>query len=503
MLDIFVADMIYFDYSKLIYDKPTEFYSLLRLFTYENPEYKKKMAMGFYTNDTPEYIQTFNMDDKTKRIGFGRGSLKKLLKHLKGFGIEYKLFDKRLTLPEILYPWSKVVLREEQKALILDLIKAKNGIGIAPTSFGKSISALMLIKALKQPAMIIVHTEFLQKQWIKEATNPDLFNMPKELIGGCGGIFSGKPRLGQLNICLYQSLTKPNTLKIFRNSVGCAIIDEIQKGPIDALSKVIQTLPAKYLLGVTANEARKDGKEFITYDIVGERVHVAEEKESASKIPAYINLIYTGHEDEDYEWDKQYTSMITRTALNQERNTLILQRAFSFIANKKIVLIFVERKEQAFLLQKALVKKGITCEALVGPVTEKHIKTFASEESKEFAKNYDYKLAYDRVKTLAEQKKISVIIGTQKAEVGLSIRTIDHAIITTPVALSILSVKDRMNQMIGRVERKYGDELEKIYGEKPIPSVDILIDEIKGFNRMRKNIVSVYGNRVSVINLKK
>jgi hypothetical protein len=69
-------------------------------------------------------------------------------------------------------------------------------------------------------------------------------------------------------------------------------------------------------------------------------------------------------------------------------------------------------------------------------------------------------------------------------------------IITTPVGSNI---SDRLNQMVGRVERTHGD-LEKKFGVKPKPTVDILIDTKVGKFYKHVNLIKeFYGSRCYVV----
>lgn len=462
--------------------------------TYDNPKFIQNDKFGFSNYNTPQYIENYLIDEEWLHLP--RGTFDAVLNILNRANITFELIDKRLKCPKTEYKWSKVKLRKEQQNFIDDLVKAENGLGLAFTSFGKSLTCLEMIAQLKQPALILVHTTFLQKQWLKEATNEKLFNIPKELIGGCGGIFSGTPKLGLINICLYHTLSKENMIKLYKDRVGIIIQDEVQKAPIDSVQKIINRFAAKYRFGVSANHERKDGLQFLTEDAFGQVVHKAVEKDTDSKILSEIYFYPTNYADYEYEFDKNYSAMITRMSLDSGRNKLILQRCFNKVKLKKQVMILVQRKEQAFLLASALEKKDLKVGILAGAITEKDIKDFQYRGSKEIARKYNDKQAYDYVKKYGEKRQLHVIIGTQKAEVGLSLRTLNHLIITTPIG----DIENRLNQMIGRVERKHGKELEGLFGTKPVPTVDIFLDQnLSASKKMIKPVRDFYNKRVKIL----
>lgn len=498
-LKIVLSSVVSFKFNSIETTFPKLYASLLQQFTYENPKYIQNEKYGYSNFNVDPYIRTFFV--KGDWIHFGRGCYNRIVNALRAGGVVPLVEDRRLVLPLVEYPWSKIELRpDDQIPFVKDLSEGEQGIGIGYTSFGKTVSGLELIRALKQPATIIVHTTELQRQWYNEAKNPKTFNMPKNLIGGCGGIFQGKPSVGQLNICLYHSLSNPLHTKNYINRTGVLLTDEVQKGAIDDVRKCIKYFPAKYRFGVTANEKRRDGKEFIIYDMFGEVLHIAKEKDSASKIKSNIFVVETDYEDADYQWDRNHSKLLTRMALDKDRNTFILRRVLTRVNAGLQCLIFVERKLQAFILAAALMKKGVRVAMLLGKIEDDQ-KENLTGLSRTLADEYEDKKAFEYlVKNGNDKSQVQVIIGTQKIEVGVSIKTLNYAIATTPIAGSPEAVADRMNQMVGRIERTHGPELEEQYGLKPVPVFEALVDmQVNGMMKHSTNIKRHYKNRVTII----
>jgi superfamily II DNA or RNA helicase len=379
-----------------------------------------------------------------------------------------------------------------------------------------TITCCALIKELGQMTTILVHTSFLQKQWIQELTNKNLFNLDPNDIGGVGGLFSTKKnfhetfdksvpyksrKLGKVNVCLYHSVCKPNHLEFFESQTGCLIFDEGQKTPIEGVQKIVNNFRCRYKYSVSAGFKRKDGKEFLTFDSFGPVRAIAAEKASSSKILSRIQLVGSTYDDPQYSEDGNYSNMITRMAKDKTRNILICKLALAKIRQNKFVLIFVERKEHAAILFNML--SNFKIDMLLGAVQGKKIKEdpSLSPKVKKILLNYDDITAYDRIKRLADKKKLQIIIGTQKAEVGLSIRTIDHAIVTTPIGNNL----ERFNQVKGRVERTYSQEQEDFFGcLKPRPTIDVLVDYKLNVSRNAGNAIKDrYGSDVYTMKRKK
>jgi len=266
---------------------------------------------------------------------------------------------------------------------------------------------------------------------------------------------------------------------------------------------MIHQFPALYRVGVTADERRKDKKQFLIYDSIGSVIHQVETpKKSSSRILAKINLVKSNYKDDEYAFDRDYTELLSRMACDLERNKLIILRAKKKLEQNKIVLILVERKEQALILQDMLV--GYKGELLIGKQNNKRAirESELDDGHKDLLLNYDADESFTRIKDLAYRKKLDYIIATKKGDVGLNSKTIEHLVIGNPTGGDI----NRFNQQKGRVERTYfGDEwLLKTFGEKERPTVDYIWDHrMPKFYPHRKNIIDTFGKTVRVIEDKK
>lgn len=519
VIEIIVEDKLIISTRKIQKLNKVAYQTIKDLFTYKNPKFIENQKWGYSNHDTPKSIYCYEVLDGN--ILISRGGKEKLEKQLKKFGIVPRYIDRTLVCETVSFEQSNTILRLDQESFVSDLMQFDDGSGIAYTSFGKTLSLLELARRIGQPTLVLVHTTFLQEQWIKEATDPKTFNLDKKHIGGVGGMFAGKKRGYQkLNICLYQSMCKKEHLDFFKDRIGLVLFDEGQKSPIDGVQKVINNFRARYRYTASAALKRKDGKEFVTFDTFGPVRHVAIETASDSKILSQINLVPSPYQD--LEDDGQYTNMITRMASDKDRNVLICKRALAKIKEGKLVLIFVERKFQAAIIAKYLGKYRV--DMLLGPTNwkdyslphlkEKFKQTTDSNKRKaivskldqaqklspkmlEIIKDYDAKTAYDRIEKVAMVKELDVIIGTQKAEVGLSIRTIDHIIVTTPAGNNA----ERFKQIIGRGERTYKQKEIDYFGcEKERPTVDVIVDAgVPSSRNAKDNIKEIYGKRVKTI----
>lgn len=487
-----VDNLVRLDYRQLKKHDSFLIKWLKKRFTYENPTFIKTQRLGYPTYNIPEKIKSYKLIGKN--IVFNRGCLRTIKTVLKKRNVNFKIIDDSFIFPPETFN-SKIKLRPEQIPMVNAMLKYKQGYAIARCSSGKTIMLLEAIARAKQPACIIVWDTNLQKQWFKEATNPNLLNMKDHEIGGVGGIFK-KRKFGKLNICMQQSLYKKNNREFFAYQCGFVACDEIQRGATRTYQEVLKDFASTYRIGVTADEKRTDKKEFLIYDSFGNNpIYVMPSSDARNVKPAKIFLIKTNYKNDDYEMTLRSPELLNDMSEDEKRNNIIVKRAIKKFKNNKIVLILVERKKQALILDNILSQYGYIGRLLVGLTTKKEIeKSDWPDEWITKMRSYDPLKESEQLIKMALDKKLNYVIATQKGNVGLSIRTLDHAIVTTPTNIKLF------NQKKGRVERDYDESLIKKFGNKKTPSIDYLWDyKINPLKNKGYDIMNNFSN-VKIIN---
>ena len=479
---ITVDAYVSFNYKKLLKDDRRAINKLKKLCTHSNPTFHRMSRMGLPTDNEPEFYETFKISNCKKQIRFTRGCLPRIRKLLKKRNhtlvTKYERVEK-----EVEYN-SNTKLRKDQKKAVRISIKKKQGVVRGPCSSGKSVIGLEIIAQTKQVGLVVVWEKIHQVQWIKEALRNDLLNLTIEDIGGAGGVFAtkkawnesfpegpaypGNKKVGKLNVCMVQSLRTQANQDIYFPICGTLIADEVQRYGAASFNGSLDKCPAKYRIGLSADEKRKDGKEFLIYDLFGKLIHIIPNDAIDSRIPAKVNLVLTNYDGDDYDDTSDNTELLYNMARDKKRNKLIINRTLKKTKKKKIVLIFVERRYQALYLREKLLKKKLRVKLLVGNVTKKEILDNEEwkEEWKEFMLAYSADKAFFDIINTGNNKEFDVCITSRKGIAGLSLKTFDHGICTIPI-----NVQD-FNQMKGRVERAYDELLEKLFGKKKKPTID-------------------------------
>lgn len=488
-MQILLQNYIQIRISDLLKEKDgaTCFASLKNMLTYKNPKWISAIKLGFSPFGIDKYLRQYHV--LGDEIYIYRGTLNDVLKLFAKFKIKVTVRDFTHTSERVkIIRKAKWDMMPTQQALFEELIeKIENegihqGIALADTSFGKSYWMLNVANYLSQSVMILCHSTTVQKQWIHEEIVQNI-GVPLSEIGGAGGYFK-KPVVKNINVALYHSMSKKHINALFKKKIGFVAIDEVQKAAITQMQDAINPFRAKYRFGMSASIDRKDGTRFMVEGLVGPVVVEAAPEESDSKVRAKIFKTMTG-------WGPleatDHVGIISEAARDPERNRRICRSAIREVKQGKIVLIFVERKEQAAVLAKLLSK--FRTHLLIGLVSPKEIYELdISDRAKDYLLNNDPNKALEDVKALAMNRDLDIVIATQKAEVGMSIETFNHEIITTPMGKDI----ERFHQAKGRVERKHKEARLKKFGEKEIPTVEIMVDNEDGSIRAWDLIEETY-----------
>lgn len=478
------------------------FVALRKKFKRKNPDFINNEKFNYSNHATPEFIYAFRKEEKYYH--FPRGVEKRFFDHLDKWKVPYKVVN---TIPELApknkYMVSNITLRPEQHEFFKSIIEKKEGIWLAPPSFGKTVLVAEVACYLGQVTTIGVHSIDSQKQWISEFLKHT--KIPKTFIGGVGGVFK-KPVVGMVNVCVENSLSKPKYGKIFGAETKVLALDEVQKLASTSFQYIPQYFNCPYRFGVSASIDRADGKKFLITEALGPIRAIAKDVDSGSKIKCRIVMVKSQYKNDEYSWGGDRASMLNDMARDGKRNSLIIKRTMKRVNQGKIVLILVERRVHVAILSHLLNRKGIDAHYIMGKVggkeLQKEIKNefpkYISQEIIDKFLNYDADTDVEKTKEMAYHKKVQVIIGTQKAFVGMSIKTIDVCLIATPTGMNL----ELFNQKVGRCERSYGDDeyLLKTFGQKPQPITEYIWDvKMPSFKRSGENIIENYPRKNTIL----
>lgn len=439
--------------------------------TFSNPDYIKKMRMGFSIYKTPKLISLYDYYQDNIYLPIGC------------FEDIWEIHPKKedytdYTITNNTCIESNIILRDYQKPCVDALKKYVNGIFVLPPGLGKTQIGLQCAATLKQKTIWLTHTK-------------DLLNQAKErcednLICKTSVITDGKYDVsGDVVFATVQTLVNIiDKYKIKQNEFGLVIVDEVHHLSTNAESvkmfeKCVNYFNSRYKLGLTATLHRADGLQNTTTKILGNVIYEVKKSDDKKsligyyenkqlikipieqfQVPARIYFINTTYEPSDSVFDTSgrivFSKLITSLATDYDRNKLILDLLQGLHG---YTIVISERTSQLEYLH-----ENIKNSVYINGKTPKKEREKKIEEFR----NGEYTTLFATYSLVAE---------------GLDIPILENLIMASPVKDERLVI-----QSIGRCQRPSEN--------KKIANIYDLIDNVSilgNFTRKRKKVYKEEG----------
>lgn len=325
-------------------------------FTYRNPTYDPRNIGDEF------FIRSY--EEIPNGIRLTRGCFRYLKSYLSKHGVHSFIIDDRRSLPLIDVSLN-FTLRDYQERVRDILIEKTQGVFVAPCGSGKTSILLSTIPVHRQPTLIVVHTTELMTQWIKEIKTK---LKPKFRVGQIGDTESS---IGPITVGLVQSLIRWEKWDELNSRFGCVILDEAHHCPAMTFNNVINRFSAKYRFGASATPYRKDKKEMLMFDTIGEildEITDSELEKSKHITSCKVKVVETNFYSNIGKW----VYLINKIVNDSGRNAFILQNIMRDVEENKKVLVLSDRRDHCKLLHNFLDKKGIRVKLLLGGTTSKY-----------------------------------------------------------------------------------------------------------------------------------
>ncbi len=347
-IPLVLANTIYIDKALLT---PALRSRLIRLASFQNPEFYKAQALRLSTFGKPRIISC--AEDYPRHIALPRGCLDDTIEFLSSLGIEAPIDDKRISgapgSPPISFHFTGT-LRPEQEQAVAALLPHDTGILAAATAFGKTVVAARMIAARSVPTLVLVHRRQLLDQWAAQL---------KEFLGlspgDIGFIGSGKRKPGgRIDIALIQSLCRKGVVDDIVQGYGLLVIDECHHIPAVSFEQVARRFGGRYVLGLSATVTRKDGHHPIIYMQCGPARFRVGAKQGTEAHPFDHTVIVrpTGFDLPRTAPEKLTIQEIYDLLINDEaRNDLIFEDVVRAILNeRRSPVLITERRNHLEML---------------------------------------------------------------------------------------------------------------------------------------------------------
>ena len=312
---------------------------------FANPQYEQNKALGYSNYKTPKEI--FLFQSYGNKITMPFGVYKHIWKYVKGepYTINFKPIETRKLS-------SDIELREYQKNAIESVLKAKNGVLVAPCGSGKTLMGLYIANSLHQKTLWIAHTLDL----VNQAKNVFEKTFKGLQEGDVGTITEGKVNIG--NIITFATVQTLSNLDLtdYEYVWNTIITDEChhianKPNTLTMYDYVMNRLCARYKIGLTATPKRRDGLTLSMYAILGEKIfEITDCQVKLNKVPATLRVIdLPTQESLDYlESDYKFnnTKFSEYIANLGSRNASICNEIIKLFKEKRKQLVLCERISQ-------------------------------------------------------------------------------------------------------------------------------------------------------------
>lgn len=334
-----------------------------RIAAFRNPEFYKKQAMRMSTYGIPRIISCFDITDDY--LAMPRGCKEAIMKLLDSNGAKYTIVDETNHGRSISVTFLGTE-REEQLDAIESLLPFNNGVLHATTAFGKTVTAASMIARRKVNTLILVHSKALLTQWherLSEFMDMD-YKEPEPIkkrgrrkaFSPIGCLDSTTNTVhGVIDIALMQSCFEDGEVKSFVQDYGMVIVDECHHVSSVTFEKVLKSVKAKYVYGLTATPIRKDGQQPIIFMQCGPIRFSADAKSQILKQSFRRYLIPRFTSYRSITDDKQTFTAIQQNLIADEvRNNLIVEDVRKAAEAGRTPLVLTNIKQHVDVLSEEL-----------------------------------------------------------------------------------------------------------------------------------------------------
>ena len=265
-----------------------------------------------------------------------------------------------------IYPSSKVMftgeLRPIQKEIKKEAISHLNKYGSTVISAycgcGKTALAIYIATKIKLQTLIITHRIVLIKQW-KES-------IKKFCPDATIQVLDAKSEMKKCDFYIMNASNVPKHPKSFYKNIAVVIVDELHLIMAEGLSKCMQQLVPRYIIGLSATPYREDGLDVLINLYFGEDriIRKLYREHLVYKVSTNFTPVCEIARNGKINWG----SVLDSQANSIERNELIIRIVKQFPDN--VFLILVKRISQGEYLVKRFREENEDVTSLLGKQQE-------------------------------------------------------------------------------------------------------------------------------------
>ncbi|RMB71836.1 DEAD/DEAH box helicase [Rhodococcus sp. SBT000017] len=403
----------------------------------QNPEFYDRQRRRLSTWNTPRFLESFDETVDGDLI-LPRGLISLLTEMIKSVGSRLQVTDTREVGAAMTFAFDGE-LRSEQIQALNAAMSVDHCVIVAQPGAGKTVIACAAIAKRSTSTLVLVDRKALADQWRER--------IEKYLGVKAGQIGGGRKKLtGSIDVGLLPTLARRDDVEALTSPYGFVVVDECHHVPGTAFSTVLNQIPSKYWLGLTATPYRRDGLDDLIFHQIGSTIHSVESgrpgeltEGSADAPPPERKLVvhsttyeYSG--DADPSRPGGMAEIYRDLVADEARLALIADDVSAASQEGSNILVLTTWTTHLERLVSALAERGHSVTVLRGGMGAKARKAAVQE--------------------LTEQQStgipmLAVAIGSFIGE-GFDIPAFDTLFLAAPI-----SFKGRLVQYVGRVVRSH------------------------------------------------
>jgi superfamily II DNA or RNA helicase len=403
---------------------------LKKMLTIDNPQYLSAKRYGRWIGKrlkpTLQYYELVSGGLRFPR-GFSNQAIMICREHM---GRSPEIIDRRRLLPEVDFSFSGS-LRSYQQEAVTSGMKRSFGVIEAGTGSGKTIMALALIAARKQPALVVVHTKELLYQWQERAAT--FLGCPVGLIGD--GNFAVEP----FTVAIVNSARKHVDELVPR--FGHLIVDECHRVPATLFTDVVSHFDSHFLLGLSATAFRSDdGFTRLIYYFMGDSIYKVDQGELQASGAILKPRLIRRETPFSFSYRGDYQALIRALTLHEGRNLQIVEDICEAVQGDDAgtALVVSDRVGHCEIFANQLRDRGIRVELLTGQISQER---------------------RNAVVAAVQGGEVQVLVATlQLIGEGFDCSGLSSLFLTTPITF-----EGRLLQVIGRIMRPAANKEARVY----------------------------------------
>jgi len=341
-----------------------------------------------------------------------------------------QIVEARRFLPEGDFAFSGE-LRPYQELAVTKVAGRSFGVLEAGTGSGKTVMALAIIAARRQPTLIIVHTKELLYQWQQRIAQ--FLDLNAGLVG------DGRMEVRPVTVAIVNSARK--MVSELAPLFGHLIVDECHRVPAALFTDVVSRFDCHYLLGLSATAFRSDeGTTRLISIFMGDCVHQVNQAQLQATGAIVKPELIRRKTTFTYPYDGDYHALITALVLHQGRNLQIVEDIVQTAGRPQsgVLLVVSDRVSHCEVFAVQLAARGVSTALLTGQTP--------TEQRAQIVRD-------------VQEGELRVLVATlQLIGEGFDCSGLSTLFLTTPITF-----EGRLLQVLGRIMRPAAGKQPQVY----------------------------------------